>query len=124
MATPLRQPAAPSAAPNASDFLELYAFERPEPVIPVDAFVDELRALVRAHPVDATLADALKYGGTDREALRRWVKDYYQFIRLDAQGTAALGARCRPRRLFLPPSPPVGRQTGLHQVTPPPPHDV
>src|SRR5215510_8605362 len=120
MATPLRQPAAPSAAPNASDFLELYAFERPEPVIPVDAFVDELKALVRAHPVDATLADALKYGGTDRESLRRWIKDYYQFIRLDAQGTAAMVARCRRRGLFIALSQLVNRKTGFHQVTRPP----
>src|SRR5262245_29024869 len=33
MATPLRQPSTPSAVPNASDFLELYAFERPGPAV-------------------------------------------------------------------------------------------
>ncbi len=120
MATPLRQPAPPSAAPNASDFLELYAFERPVPAISEDAFIEELKALVRAHPVAATLADALKYGGTDRDALRRWIKDYYQFIRLDAQGTAAMIARCRRRGLFIALSPLVSRKTGFHQVTRPP----
>src|SRR5262249_19728637 len=52
MATPLRQPSTTSAAPNASDFLELYAFERPAPPLPVDAFIDELKGLVRAHPVE------------------------------------------------------------------------
>src|SRR5262245_8165691 len=76
MATPRRQPFTPSAVPNASDFLELYAFERPGPAVPADEFVEELKVLARAHPIDATLADALKYGGTDREALRRWIKDY------------------------------------------------
>ena len=87
--------------PNASSFLELYAFERPAPAIPVDEFVDELKALIRAHPIDAQLAESLKYGGARREAMRRWIKDYYQFIRLDAQGTAATIARCRRRGLFL-----------------------
>src|SRR4029453_8541012 len=101
MATPLRQPSAPSAFLNASEFLDLYAFERPTAAIPIDAFVEELKALVCGHRVEATLADALKYGGTDREALRRWIRDYYQFIRLDAQGTAAMVARCRRRGLFI-----------------------
>ena len=41
--------------PNASSFLELYAFERPEPAKPVDEFISELKALIRAHPVDAQL---------------------------------------------------------------------
>ena len=68
---------------------------------------------MRAHPVDATLADALKYGGADREAMRRWIKDYYQFIRLDAQGTAAMIARCRRRGLFIALSPLVNRKTGF-----------
>jgi pyrroloquinoline quinone (PQQ) biosynthesis protein C len=119
MATPLRQPD-PAAAPNASDFLELYAFERPAPAIPPEAFVEELRGLVREHPVEPTLAEALKYGGADREALRRWIKDYWQFIRLDAQGTAAAIARCRRRGLFIALSPLVSRKSGFHQVTRPP----
>src|SRR5262249_42860437 len=90
MATPLhREPAAPSA-PNASDFAELYAFERPAPALPVDQFLEEMRALIRQHPVEDGLATALRYGTGSREALRRWIKDYYQFIRWDAQGTAAM----------------------------------
>jgi pyrroloquinoline quinone (PQQ) biosynthesis protein C len=117
MATPLRQPTAQQPAPNASDFLELYAFERPEPAMPADAFVEELKALVREHPVGPTLAEALRYGGTDRDAMRRWIKDYWQFIRLDAQGTAATIARCRRRGLFIALSPLVNRKSGFHQVT-------
>ncbi len=120
MATPLRHAPATPAVPNASDFLELYAFERPEAPVPADAFVDELKERVRAHRVDATLAETLKYSGADREALRRWIKDYYQFIRLDAQGTAAMVARCRRRGLFIALSPLVNRKTGFHQVTRPP----
>ncbi len=120
MATPLRHATTPPTAPNASDFLELYAFERPGEAMPVDAFVEELRALVRAHPVDAPLAEALKYGGADREAMRRWIKEYWQFIRLDAQGTAAMVARCRRRGLFIALSQLVNRKTGFHQVTRPP----
>src|SRR5262249_11599238 len=120
MATPLRQPAAQHPAPNASDFLELYAFERPEAAIPADAFVEELKALVRDHPVEPTLAEALKYGRAERDAVRRWIKDYWQFIRLDAQGTAASIARCRRRGLFIALSPLVSRKSGFHQVTRPP----
>jgi len=56
MATPLRQPTPRVAAPNASDFLELYAFERPAPALPVDDFVDELKTLVCEHPVEPALA--------------------------------------------------------------------
>ncbi len=120
MAAPLQRLVPQSAAPNASDFLGLYAFERPGDALPADAFVAELKALVRAQPVGATLADALKYGGVDREAVRRWIKDYYQFIRLDAQGTAAMIARCRRRGLFIALSPLVNRKTGFLQVTRPP----
>jgi pyrroloquinoline quinone (PQQ) biosynthesis protein C len=108
------------AAPNASDFLELYAFERPPTARPVDEFIAELKDLVRTHPIDGQLAEALKYGGASREGLQRWIKDYYQFIRLDAQGTAATIARCRRRGLFLALSQLVNRKTGFHQVTTPP----
>ena len=52
--------------------------------------------------------------------MRRWIKDYWQFIRLDAQGTAATIARCRRRGLFIALSPLVSRKTGFHQVTRPP----
>src|SRR4029453_3877587 len=117
MATPLREVSAPPASPNASDFLELYAFERPEPALPADAFVGELKAPGRAPPLEATLPAAVKYGGADREALRRWIKDYYQFIRLDAQGTAAMVARCRRRGLFIALSPLVSRKSGFPPVT-------
>jgi TENA/THI-4/PQQC family len=108
------------STPNASSFLELYAFERPEPAKPIDDFIAELKALIRAHPIDAQLAEALKYGSASREAMQRWIKDYYQFIRLDAQGTAAMIARCRRRGLFLTLSQLVNRKTGFHQVTTPP----
>jgi pyrroloquinoline quinone (PQQ) biosynthesis protein C len=111
---------APLLAPNASDFLSLYVFERPAPARPVDAFVAELKELVRAHPIDAGLAEALRYGGVERDALRRWVKDYYWFIRRDAQATAAMTARCRRRGLFIALSPLVNRKTGFLQVTRPP----
>src|SRR5215510_4060047 len=120
MAIAIRQDAPVSPAPNASSFLELYAFERPGPAKPVDAFVEELKDLVRAHPIDGQLAEALKYGAASRDAMRRWIKDYYQFIRMDAQGTAAMVARCRRRGLYLALSPLVSRKTGFHQVTRPP----
>ena len=107
----------PPAVPNASGFLDLYAFERPGPALPVDEFVEELKALIRAHPIEDTLAEALRYGTASREAMQRWIKDYYQFIRLDAQGTAAMIARCRRRGLFLALSQLVNRKTGFHQVT-------
>ena len=85
---------ASAGAPNASAFLDLYQCEQPEPAKPVDEFLDELKDLIRAHPIDGRLAEALKYGSASREAMRRWIKDYYQFIRLDAQATAATIARC------------------------------
>ena len=103
MATPLRQPTPRAAAPNASDFVELYAFERPAAPLPIDDFVDELKTLVCEHPVEPALAEALKYGGVEREAMRRWLKEYYQFIRLDAQGTAATIARAMCGRPTTPP---------------------
>ena len=107
-------------APNASAFLELYAFERPQPAKPIDEFIGELKQLVRVHPIDGRLAEGLRYGKISREALRRWIKDYYQYIRLDAQGTAAMVARCRHRGLYLTMSPIVNRKTGFLQVTRPP----
>jgi len=74
---------------------------------------------IRAHPIDARLAHVLKYGGASREAMQRWIKDYYQWIRMDAQGTAAMIARCQRRGLFLALSPLVSRKTGFYQVTTP-----
>ncbi len=120
MALAARQPAPPSPTPNASSFLELYAFEQPAPAKPVDDFIAELKDLIRAHPIDAQLAEALKYGTASRQAMQRWIKDYYQFIRMDAQGTASMVARCRRRGLYLALSPLVSRKTGFHQVTRPP----
>jgi pyrroloquinoline quinone (PQQ) biosynthesis protein C len=106
--------------PNQSSFTELYGFERPGVALSPDAFVAELKELVRAQPVDATLASALKYGTAAREHLVRWIKDYYQFIKRDAQGSAAMVARCRQRGLFIALSQIVNRKTGFHQVTRPP----
>jgi pyrroloquinoline quinone (PQQ) biosynthesis protein C len=119
MATALgRTPATP--APNQSSFTELYAFERPTLALSPEAFVEEMKELVRAHPVDATLANALKYGTASREHLVRWIKDYYHFIKRDAQGTAAMVARSRRRGLFIALSQLVNRKTGFYQVTRPP----
>lgn len=120
MAIAAKDDAPMSSAPNASSFLELYAFERPGPAKPVDEFIEELKNLIRAHAIDGQLAEALKHGSVAREAMQRWIKDYYQFIRLDAQGTAAMMARCRRRGLFLTLSQLVNRKTGFHQVTKPP----
>jgi hypothetical protein len=81
-------------APNQSAFTELYAFERPRLALSPEAFVEELKDLVRATPIDAELASALKYGTAPREHVARWIKDYWHFIKRDAQGTAAMVARC------------------------------
>lgn len=105
--------------PNASDFLDLYAHERPGPARPVDEFLAELRDLIRAHPIDTSLPEILKYGGASREAMQRWIKDYYQWLRLDAHGSAATVARAPRRGLFLACSPIVSRKTGFNQVTTP-----
>ena len=119
MATAIgRTPHAP--LPNQSAFTELYAFERPSVALSPDGFVEELKDLVRAHPMDTALVTALKYGGASREHLVRWIKDYYHFIKRDAQGTAAMVARCRRRGLFIALSQLVNRKTGFHQVTRPP----
>jgi hypothetical protein len=120
MAVPAIGRAAHAGLPNASAFLDLYRHERPEPARPVDEFLDELKQLVRNHPIDGRLAEALKYGSAPRPAMQRWIKDYYQYIRLDAQGTAATIARCPRRGLFLTLSPVVSRKTGFYQVTTPP----
>jgi pyrroloquinoline quinone (PQQ) biosynthesis protein C len=85
--------------------------------LPVDAFVSELREVVRAHPVDATLAQSVKYGKADVANVRRWAKDYYAFIREDAQSTAAMLARCLDRPLFLRLSRTLARKTGFYQMS-------
>jgi len=117
MSIAARQHPHQSPQPNASSFLELYAFERPAAALPVDEFIAELKDLVRAHLIDGRLAEALRYGTASRDATRRWIKDYYQFIRMDAQGTAAMIARCQRRGLFLTLSQLVNRKTGMYQVT-------
>ena len=109
-----------AALPNQSAFSELYAFERPTIALSPEAFVEELKDLVRSHPIDADLASALKYGTAPREHLVRWIKDYWHFIKRDAQGTAATIARCPRRGLFIALSQLVNRKTGFHQVTRPP----
>lgn len=119
MGIALRGRAEPFGSPNQSDYLALYAFERPAPALPVDAFVEELKALVRAHPVEATLASALRTATASPDAVRRWIKEYWTWIRLDAQGMAATIARCRRRGLFIACAPMVNRKTGFHQVTRP-----
>jgi pyrroloquinoline quinone (PQQ) biosynthesis protein C len=119
MATALGRPAA-VPSPNQSAFTELYAFERPAIALSPTAFVEELKELVRAHPIDAELASALKYGTATREHVVRWIKYYYHFIKRDAQGTAATIARCPRRGLFIALSQLVNRKTGFHQVTRPP----
>src|SRR5512134_2103382 len=106
--------------PNQSAFTELYGFERPTLALSPEAFAEELKELVRAHPIDTELSTALKYGTAQREHLVRWIKDYYHFIKRDAQGTAAMVARCRRRGLFIALSQLVNRKTGFHQVTRPP----
>jgi len=106
--------------PTGSEFLELYAFERPPEAKPVDEFLEELRSVIRQHTVRPELAEALKYGQVRPEHMRRWIKEYYKFIRLDAQGSAAMIARCPRRGLFLALSPIVNRKTGFYQVTVPP----
>jgi pyrroloquinoline quinone (PQQ) biosynthesis protein C len=120
MAISVRERALMPPVPNASDFLELYAFERPAPALPLEAFVEELKGMVRRHEVAPALANALRHGDASRDAMRRWIKDYWQFVRLDAQGTAASVARCKRRGLFITLSQLVNRKTGFHQVTRPP----
>ena len=58
MALPAAGQGASMGAPNASDFLDLYRHERPEPARPLDEFLAELRELIRAHPIDGGLADS------------------------------------------------------------------
>lgn len=120
MAISVKERALTPPVPNGSDFLELYGFERPAPALPVGAFVEELKGMVHRAEVGPALANALRQGDASRDAMRRWIKDYWQFVRLDAQGTAASVARCKRRGLFIALSQLVNRKTGFHQVTRPP----
>jgi pyrroloquinoline quinone (PQQ) biosynthesis protein C len=87
--------------------------------LPVDDFVAELRSVVRAHPIDPTLAESVKYGRAKIEHVRRWAKDYYRYIEHDVQGTAATLARCLDRGLFLELSRGLSRKAGFFQVASP-----
>jgi pyrroloquinoline quinone (PQQ) biosynthesis protein C len=81
-----------------------------------EEFAGSLRALVVRHPIDPALAHALKYGEAPAAGLRRWAKDFYHYVKDDAQGTAAMLARCRDRALFLHLSAALGRKAGFYQT--------
>lgn len=82
-------------------------------------FVAELREIVRSHPLDPGLAQSVKYGKADVRNVRRWAKDYYHYIRHEAQATAATLARCLDRKLFLYLSQDLSRKAGFYQVANP-----
>jgi hypothetical protein len=88
-------------------------------VVPVDDFVRELQEIVRTHPLDPELAQSIKYGKAKIENVRRWAKDYYHYIREDAQATAATLARCLDRKLFLYLSQDLSRKAGFYQIANP-----
>ena len=87
--------------------------------VPVERFLEELRGIVRAHPIDPDLAQSVKYGKAPREHLVRWAKDYYHYVRDDAQATAATLARCLDRKLFLYLSQNLSRKAGFYQIANP-----
>lgn len=84
--------------------------------VSVDDFIAELQEIVRAHPLDPELAQSVKYGKSKIEHVRRWAKDYYHYIRDDAQATAATLARCLDRNLFLTLSQALSRRAGFFQM--------
>ena len=81
-----------------------------------DEFVEELQAMAAARAWTPTLAERLRTGALRDEPLRRWVKDYYFWIRLDAQGAAANVARCPRRGVYLDVAAGVARKSGFYQV--------
>lgn len=87
--------------------------------LPVAEFVSELEAMARSRPIDAGLAQSLKYGRAKPEHVRRWAKDYYRYIEHDAQATAATLARCLDRKLFLELSGGLSRKAGFFQISSP-----
>jgi pyrroloquinoline quinone (PQQ) biosynthesis protein C len=87
-----------------------------ENTLPVADFVAELRELARRHPIDAALAQSLKYGRVELEPVRRWAKDYFRYVEHDPQATAATLARCLDRNLFLELSGHLARKTGFFQA--------
>jgi hypothetical protein len=84
-----------------------------------EQFVAELKELIRAQPLEASLAQNLKYGRAKIEHVRRWAKDYFRYVEHDAQATAATLARCLDRKLFLELSGGLSRKTGFYQITNP-----
>jgi hypothetical protein len=86
------------------------------PRVSPEEFAVELRGLIGRRPIDPVLAHALKYGEAPAAGLRRWAKDFYQYVWDDAQGTAAMLARCQDRPLFLRLSATVGRKAGFYQT--------
>jgi len=91
----------------------------PAEPLPTERFVAELRDLVRAQPLEPTLAPNLKYGRAKPEYLRRWAKDYFRYVEHDAQATAAMLARCLDRKLFLELSGGLSRKSGFYQIANP-----
>lgn len=89
------------------------------PAVDAERFAQALEAIARAHPIDARLAESVKYGRAKLDDVRRWAKDYYHYIREDAQATAATLARCLDRRLFLFLSEHLSRKAGFYQVQDP-----
>ena len=89
------------------------------PALANDRFVAELQEIVRSQPLDAGLAQNVKYGRAPIEHLRRWAKDYYRYVEHDAQATAATLARCLDRKLFLELSAALSRKAGFYQVASP-----
>jgi len=84
-----------------------------------EQFVTELKELIRDQPLEASLAQNLKYGRAKIEHVRRWAKDYFRYVEHDAQATAATLARCLDRKLFLELSGGLSRKAGFYQITNP-----
>jgi pyrroloquinoline quinone (PQQ) biosynthesis protein C len=97
-------------------FRELYAAERERPAASPDAFVEELQSMAMERTFGDALTDKLRYGALRDEAMRRWIKEYYAWVRLDAQGAAANVARCPRRGVYLDVAAGVARKSGFHQV--------
>jgi pyrroloquinoline quinone (PQQ) biosynthesis protein C len=84
--------------------------------LPPEQFVAELKELVRAQPLEARLAQDLKYGRAKIEHVRRWAKDYFRYVEHEAQATAGTLARCLDRKLFLELSGGLSRKAGFYQI--------
>jgi pyrroloquinoline quinone (PQQ) biosynthesis protein C len=112
----------PVATPRAEkpryspSFRELYQSERVRPVVSPDDFVDELQTMAMARSFEPILTEKLRYGKLRGEAMKRWIKDYYFFVRLEPQGAAANVARCPRRGVYLDVAAGVARKSGFHEV--------